>query len=106
MPELPEVETVRTHLAPYVVGNRIVQVEVNAPNVLKNTTVPGFRNRVVGKRIEGARSSRQVFAIFAFRGTGCVGAFANDGKIIVSAGVAGRTAGAVAAALTERPVGI
>lgn len=53
MPELPEVETVRTHLAPYVVGNRIVQVEVNAPNVLKNTTVPGFRNRVVGKRIEG-----------------------------------------------------
>ena len=47
MPELPEVETVRTHLAPYVVGNRIVQVEVNAPNVLKNTTVPGFRNRVV-----------------------------------------------------------
>ena len=93
MPELPEVETVRTHLAPYVVGNRIVQVEVNAPNVLKNTTVPGFRNRVV-------------FAIFAFRGTGCVGAFANDGKIIVSAGVAGRTAGAVAAALTERPVGI
>lgn len=53
MPELPEVETVRTYLAPYVVGNRIVQVEVNAPNVLKNTTVPGFRNRVVGKRIEG-----------------------------------------------------
>ncbi|MCQ2382047.1 MAG: DNA-formamidopyrimidine glycosylase [Clostridia bacterium] len=51
MPELPEVETVRTVLYPYIVGEKILQVKVNLPKVIANLTPEEFNSKIVGQKI-------------------------------------------------------
>ena len=51
MPELPEVETVRRQLQPLVVGQRISQVELTAPSLLKNCEVDFFESGLAGNKI-------------------------------------------------------
>ena len=48
MPELPEVETVRAHLAPVLAGRRFVQVEINDPRLTRP-----FERRSVAAELEG-----------------------------------------------------
>ncbi|MBI2845637.1 MAG: bifunctional DNA-formamidopyrimidine glycosylase/DNA-(apurinic or apyrimidinic site) lyase [Chloroflexi bacterium] len=53
MPELPEVETIRRELEPYILGRRIQTVRVLRPDII---TKPGpriFRRRLAGKEIQG-----------------------------------------------------
>lgn len=51
MPELPEVETVRRSLAPYVEGARIVDARLNRPD-LRTPFPPGFAAALKGRTIE------------------------------------------------------
>lgn len=50
MPELPEVETIRLGLEKYLVGHKIVNVEVRLPKILQ-----GDIEKVKGARVKGAR---------------------------------------------------
>ncbi len=50
MPELPEVETIRRGLDKYVVGHKILDIEVKAPRIFT-----GERKNVIGARITGVR---------------------------------------------------
>ena len=51
MPELPEVETVRTVLAPLVVGQTVAHVTVNLPKVTANLTPAAFTRKMTGQTI-------------------------------------------------------
>lgn len=51
MPELPEVETVRTVLAPFVVGQAITRVTVNLPKVVANLDPTAFGKKLTGQTI-------------------------------------------------------
>ena len=46
MPELPEVETVKNELAPYVTGRRITGVTLNFEGIVRQPAVEEFRNRL------------------------------------------------------------
>lgn len=53
MPELPEVETVKNELVPYVVGRRITGVTLLWEGMVKEPSVDEFRSRVTGQTITG-----------------------------------------------------
>ena len=50
MPELPEVETVRRSLEPFLVGQTVTQVEVREPR-LRRTLPAGFARTLTGRSI-------------------------------------------------------
>lgn len=52
MPELPEVESTRRHLAPVLEGSTIVDVDVRRPRMVRRNRRPDdFRDRVRGRRV-------------------------------------------------------
>ena len=53
MPELPEVETVKNELLPYVVGHRITGVTLIWEGIIKEPSVQEFRSRLIGQKITG-----------------------------------------------------
>ena len=53
MPELPEVETVKNELLPYVVGRRITGVTLLWEGIVKEPSVEEFCSRVIGQEIIG-----------------------------------------------------
>ena len=53
MPELPEVETVKQELKPYVVGRRISQLTLYWEGMVKEPSVNEFRARLIGQEITG-----------------------------------------------------
>ena len=52
MPELPEVETVRRSLLPYLPGRRIASVEIRAPKLAIHPTSEEMASRLVGQSFE------------------------------------------------------
>jgi len=52
MPELPEVETIRSQLEKLIVGKKIIKVDVYLPRMVKSP-LDKFRKIVVGSKIEG-----------------------------------------------------
>jgi formamidopyrimidine-DNA glycosylase len=53
MPELPEVETVKNDLLPFVLGQRITGVTVFWDGIVRGPSVREFRELVVGQQITG-----------------------------------------------------
>ncbi len=53
MPELPEVETIKNELSPYVVGHRITQVSLFWERIVRQPSVKEFLSRLVGHEITG-----------------------------------------------------
>lgn len=51
MPELPEVETIKNELSPYVVGRRITGVDIFWDKMVRQPSVQEFRARVTGRTI-------------------------------------------------------
>lgn len=51
MPELPEVETVRSVLAPYIVGQTVQRVTINLPKVVANLKPDDFIAKMTGQTI-------------------------------------------------------
>ena len=53
MPELPEVETIKNELLPYVVGHTITGVTLFWERIVRSPSVEGFVSKVVGQEITG-----------------------------------------------------
>ncbi|MBI2869144.1 MAG: bifunctional DNA-formamidopyrimidine glycosylase/DNA-(apurinic or apyrimidinic site) lyase [Chloroflexi bacterium] len=53
MPELPEVETVKNELTPFVVGRQVTDVVLFWDKILRKPGLKEFRNRLIGQHIEG-----------------------------------------------------
>ena len=69
MPELPEVETIRSELLPYGVGRQISAVTLFWDGIVRQPSVAEFRSRLVGQRITGL-SRRAKYLIFNLSGGG------------------------------------
>lgn len=65
MPELPEVEAVRTGLEQLIVGKVIRQVQVFWPRIIENPEVETFKNELIGETIEEV-NRRGKFLIIRF----------------------------------------
>lgn len=55
MPELPEVEAVRTGLEQLIVGKEISQVDVFWPRIIENPEAELFKVKLIGEKIEAIR---------------------------------------------------
>ncbi len=53
MPELPEVETIKTELAPHVIGRSIKGVTLLWEGIVRQPSVEEFRSRITGQKIAG-----------------------------------------------------
>ena len=53
MPELPEVETIRSELSPHIVGRQFTGVTVCDAKMVRQPSVKEFRRKLVGQRING-----------------------------------------------------
>ena len=51
MPELPEVETIRTELLPHVVGRTITGVDLFWERIVRQPSPEEFRSRIIGQKI-------------------------------------------------------
>lgn len=61
MPELPEVETIVSGLAPYLNGHQLVQVELWEPHCIGEPSAAEFCRRLIGQRIvELARRGKHI----------------------------------------------
>lgn len=78
MPELPEVETTRRGLAPYVVGQRVTDVVVRQPQ-LRWPVTPGLAETLSGRTVD-AVTRRAKYLLFA----------AGDGHLMLHLGMSGR----------------
>ena len=64
MPELPEVETVKNELSPYVIGHCISGITLLWEGIVKEPPVDEFRSRIIGQRITGI-NRRGKYLIFS-----------------------------------------
>ena len=64
MPELPEVETIKNELVPYVVGHRISDVTLFWTGIVRQPSVEEFRSRLLGQGILGL-TRRGKYLIFS-----------------------------------------
>jgi formamidopyrimidine-DNA glycosylase len=53
MPELPEVETIKNELIPYVVGHQITGVTLLWEGIVRQPSADEFRSRLIGQKITG-----------------------------------------------------
>jgi len=67
MPELPEVETVKNELAPYVIGRCVSGITLLWEGIVKEPSVDEFRSRLIGQRITGI-ARRGKYLIFSLSG--------------------------------------
>jgi formamidopyrimidine-DNA glycosylase len=72
MPELPEVETIKNELLPYVLGRKIESLEIYWDRMVKELPVGEFQARVTGQTITGL-SRRGKYLFFAL----------GDGEVLV-----------------------
>ncbi len=63
MPELPEVETIRNELAPWVVGQSFTTVTISDVKVVCGCSVGEVRRRLTGQKVEnlGRRGKYLIF---------------------------------------------
>ncbi|MEK7281181.1 MAG: bifunctional DNA-formamidopyrimidine glycosylase/DNA-(apurinic or apyrimidinic site) lyase [Chloroflexota bacterium] len=88
MPELPEVETIKRYLQPYLTGKKFSQVEVLDPKAGRTPTVAEFGRRLLGQEIqEVGRRGKYLFCrlqgqslIFHLRMTGILLQAETDGR--------------------------
>lgn len=65
MPELPEVETVRATLERQIVGEKIVNVIINYPNIIQEMTPVEFKRKLINQKVEKiSRYGKYLFFIF------------------------------------------
>ncbi len=51
MPELPEVETIKNELAPYIIGRSVTDVNLFWEGIVRQPSVREFRSRLIGQRL-------------------------------------------------------
>jgi formamidopyrimidine-DNA glycosylase len=93
MPELPEVETIRAHLAPLVEGRRFERVEISDPRLTRP-----HDPREVAAELEGEKA-----AALERRGKYLVVRFETDRALLIHLRMTGSLSHALAGALSEDP---
>jgi formamidopyrimidine-DNA glycosylase len=68
MPELPEVETIKTELAPYVIGRRITGVTLLWEGIVRQPSVAEFQSRITGQKIVGLARRGKYLLVSLSRG--------------------------------------
>ena len=53
MPELPEVETIKNELSPWVVGQSFTRVTIFDPDLIPETSIEEFQHKLIGQTIRG-----------------------------------------------------
>lgn len=81
MPELPEVETIRTQLADKLIGRKIVGVEVRLPKIWE-----GNKDDVVGQKIKDVRRRAKIIIIELDNGKNIVVHLKMTGQLIYDDG--------------------
>lgn len=62
MPELPEVETIKNELLPYVIGREIEGVNILWDGMVKQPSIQEFCSRIIGRKITGlSRRGKYLF---------------------------------------------
>jgi len=62
MPELPEVETIKNELLPYVIGRTVKGVDIFWDKMVRQPSVEEFRSRIIGRKIIGlSRRGKYLF---------------------------------------------
>jgi len=64
LPELPEVETIKNELLPYVVGHRVTGITLIWEGIVRQPSVEEFRSRLIGQCITGL-TRRGKYLIFS-----------------------------------------
>ncbi len=64
MPELPEVETIKNELLPYVIGHRITGITLFWEGIVRQPSVEEFCSRLIGQEITGI-ARRGKYLIFS-----------------------------------------
>jgi len=67
MPELPEVETIRTQLARVLPGKVIKSVEVRLPKQVQGISVGKFKQQLIGSRVVGLERRAKMLVIEIFK---------------------------------------
>ena len=67
MPELPEVETIKNELSPYIVGHRIADVTLPWDGIVRQPSVEEFCSHIIGQKIIGI-ARRGKYLIFSLSG--------------------------------------
>jgi formamidopyrimidine-DNA glycosylase len=80
MPELPEVESVRRGLLPWIVGAKIIKAELSLPRLLKYPKPASFQKSLTGSRIK-ALTRKGKYLIFELD---------NQKDLIIHLGMSGR----------------
>ncbi|MBI2858685.1 MAG: bifunctional DNA-formamidopyrimidine glycosylase/DNA-(apurinic or apyrimidinic site) lyase [Chloroflexi bacterium] len=63
MPELPEVETIKNDLAPFLPGKTFTEVRVEDPTAVEEPSVPLFKAGLVGRTISGLGRRGKFFIV-------------------------------------------
>jgi formamidopyrimidine-DNA glycosylase len=69
MPELPEVETIKNELSPFIIGHTVKGVDIFWDKMVRQPSLEEFKRRVVGKKIT-ALSRRGKYLFFHLDGDG------------------------------------
>jgi formamidopyrimidine-DNA glycosylase len=67
MPELPEVETIKTELTPHVIGHTITAVTLFDDKIVRQPPVEEFSSRLIGQKITGV-GRRGKYLLFSLTG--------------------------------------
>jgi formamidopyrimidine-DNA glycosylase len=68
VPELPEVETIKSELSPHIIGNRFTGVTICDAKPVRQPSVEEFRKNLIGKRIISLKR-RGKYLIFQLSGS-------------------------------------
>jgi len=67
MPELPEVETIRNELSPYVIGRTVSGLSFSWEGIVRQSSLEEFSTRLIGQKITGL-GRRGKYLIFSLSG--------------------------------------
>lgn len=84
MPELPEVETIRTQLADKLIGRKIVDIEVRLPKIWE-----GDKDKVIGQKIKDVRRRAKIIVIELENGMNIVVHLKMTGQLVYGEGSRG-----------------
>lgn len=86
MPELPEVETIKNELLPWVLGQSFTEVVIFDASLVSGIATEGLRHRLTGKTVESL-TRRGKYLIFHLRGNSLVMHFRMTGSLLLNPGI-------------------
>jgi len=63
MPELPEVETIKRDLTKKIIGQKIVDIKINKPKIIKEPSADLFKKGIIGEKVKEVKRIAKVLII-------------------------------------------